>query len=76
MAYLLNDFTGLLIGALLVFTTFEVVHKLTPNRYTNVLEGIPIESCCLYLATPFGVWYFYQLLLRIGPKGTSKAIKI
>ena len=34
------------------------------------------EISLLCLLLPFAVWYSYQFFLNVGPKGTSKAIKI
>lgn len=76
MGYIINDFVALMIGSLIVYATFTFANINAPKHLLNGADLPPAEIAVLYVLVPFCVWYVYQALLWLGPKGSSKAIKI
>lgn len=83
MTYLINDFTGLIIGLFVVYVTVVFANRWTqsPHNEDVILGdfvGFPLHYgfSAAFVVVPVLVWYVYQFFLNLGPKGTSKAIKI
>eukprot|EP00331_Platyophrya_macrostoma_P010404 CAMPEP_0176414628 /NCGR_PEP_ID=MMETSP0127-20121128/5362_1 /TAXON_ID=938130 /ORGANISM="Platyophrya macrostoma, Strain WH" /LENGTH=82 /DNA_ID=CAMNT_0017794545 /DNA_START=39 /DNA_END=287 /DNA_ORIENTATION=- len=82
MVYYINDFTGAMIGLLVVYVTAVFTHRWTTHHDEDAVlgafVGFPFHYgySAVFVIVPVLVWFFYQLLLILGPKGTSKAIKV
>ncbi|CUG92887.1 transmembrane protein, putative [Bodo saltans] len=76
MGYIMNDFVALMIGSLVVYATFTFANLGPLNQTSRDKVSPPAEVSLIYVLTPFAVWFVYQGLLWLGPKGSSKALKI
>jgi hypothetical protein len=76
MGYIMNDFVALMIGSLVVYATFTFASLSSLNQPGRDKVLPPAEVSLLYVLTPFAVWFVYQALLWVGPKGSPKALKI